>query len=55
MHILDIEKTIVTKQQETGFKEYRKALEEGCPLTFKEFYWFWQFENGLFDDSNLLN
>ena len=58
VNLVEIEKRIVTQQQEVGFEAYKAALEEADGnydvLPFEQFYMHWQFENGLFDDAYLL-
>lgn len=49
-----IESYLVTLQQEVGFKEYSKECEDGnrrpgC-VDFQEWYMYWCYEEGLFND-----
>jgi hypothetical protein len=55
----DIEKTIVTQQQEDGLEAYKdhkaECFDMDLPcLPFKVFYARWQEENGLFSDIHML-
>ena len=54
--LTQIEDCTVTEQQETGFKTYTKAVEEGFRTPsnedFQTFYSFWCAENDLFNDIN---
>lgn len=57
-NLAGIEKRIVTQQQEVGFEAYKDALNEADGnyeiLPFEQFYVYWQYENGLFNDAHLL-
>lgn len=45
-----IEESLITSQQENGFKSWLEQREQGNPLEFWEFYQMWCREKGYFFD-----